>query len=74
MKFIHLPTFIVSLALGLFLVYISQENVRAIFVYPTPDNVGSIQYVDNANNCYEFEKIRVKCPSNNNVVDYSVQT
>lgn len=63
MKFIHLPTFIISLAFGIFLVYISVPPVKVIQVYPTPDNVDEIQYKDESGVCYGFKAKEVACKS-----------
>ena len=38
MKFISIPVFIVSLAIGIFVVYISQPPTQIIYVYPNPEN------------------------------------
>ena len=64
MKFISIPIFIVSLAIGLFLVYVSTPSPRIIYVYPTPDNTNLFQYKDKAENCFGFDSEEVKCPSN----------
>jgi hypothetical protein len=43
-------------------------------VYPTPDNVNDIEYVDMANNCFQFESKELACPVNmKNVKDIPVQ-
>ena len=36
MKFINVPIFIISLAIGLFICYITTSKTEVIFVYPTP--------------------------------------
>ena len=64
MKFINLPYFIVALAIGLFLNYITSPESKVIYVYPTPDNIDSIQFKDKANNCYQFKSNKVKCTDN----------
>ena len=46
MKFFHVPTFILFLALGLFFVYISSPSPDIIYIYPTPDNINKLQYQD----------------------------
>ena len=74
MKFFHTPTFLISLAIGLFLVYISNPNKNTIYVYPTPDNVNKLLYRDKTNTCFQFKQQLVKCPSNENLIDnYDVQ-
>ena len=62
MKFINIPAFIISLTIGLFLVYIGNPRPSVIYVYPTPDNVNKIQYKDKADTCYQFDAQQVKCP------------
>ena len=57
MKFINIPLFIVSLALGLFVVYISMPPTQVIYVYPNPDNENKVSYKDKAENCFS-SKIR----------------
>jgi hypothetical protein len=61
-RFVSFPIFIVSFAVGLFFVYIWGEDMKVVYVYPTPDNVGKVQYKDNVDNCYVYEKQEVKCP------------
>ena len=63
MKFISIPVFIVSLAVGLFFVYITNPDPEIIYIYPTPENVDKLQYKDRANNCYDFQQSEVSCPS-----------
>ena len=62
-KFINIPVFLISLAFGLFAVYITTSDSRKILVYLTHENVNSIQYRDKANNCFSLEEQYVTCPS-----------
>ena len=73
MKFISLPIFIVSLAFGLFLSYINAPENKIIYVFPTPDNVNEVQYLDKANNCYEFSANKVECPDKSEISDIPIQ-
>lgn len=68
LKFINIPVFLVSLAFGIFAVYITSPDNRKIIVYPTHENVNSIQYRDKANNCFSIEERDVKCPSDPNKI------
>lgn len=73
MKFFHAPTFILFLALGMFLVYISAPDTQTIYVYPTPDNVDKLQYKDKGGTCHSFSAKEVECPEDKEkIVDYPV--
>ena len=72
-KLINIPLFIVSLALGLFCVYVTAAPNKVIYVYPTPDNLDQIQYIDKANNCHKFRANEVRCNSSDNVKDIPIQ-
>lgn len=63
-KFIDFKIFFISLALGIFFVYINQPAPTIIYVYPTPKNADKIQYKDKLGNCYDFEASEVNCPTN----------
>ena len=63
MKFINFPIFLVSLAVGLFVVYISMPPTQVIYVYPTPDNEDKITYKDRADNCFHFKSLEIDCPA-----------
>ena len=67
-KYIDIRIFLVSLALGLLFVYLSQPTPTIIYVYPTPDNAGKVTYKDQANNCFQFEATEIKCPANRSKV------
>lgn len=65
---IHIPTFIVSFSIGLFLVYLFEPKKRVIYVVPTPDNQNDIQYKDLTNTCFSFKSREIRCPSNQSVI------
>lgn len=64
LKYISIKVFIASLCLGLLFAYLSTPTPTIIHVYPTPDNVDKVEYVDKANNCFKFAATEVKCPAN----------
>lgn len=64
LKFLNVPVFIISLAIGLFIVYITMPDTRKIYVYPTHDNVKKLQYKDAAGICFSVTETEVECPSN----------
>jgi len=63
LKYIKIPVFIISLAFGIFAVYITMPDTRKIIVYPTHENVGLLQYRDITNTCFSLNEEEVKCPS-----------
>lgn len=63
-KYINFPVFIISLALGIMAVYITAPATRQIYVYPTHENAGIIQYRDKTNTCFSIEEEEVTCPTN----------
>jgi hypothetical protein len=62
-KYINFPVFIISFAFGMFAIYVTMPDTRKIMVYPSPDNVGIIQYKDKAGNCFQFRESKVQCPT-----------
>ena len=74
MKFISIPIFILSLAVGLFVVYITAPKSQVIYVYPNPDNEDKITFKDKANNCFHFNSQELKCPDDiTKIRSYSIQ-
>ena len=66
-KYIDFRIFIISLAIGLFYIYISDDYKQTIIIYPTPDNVNEYQYKDKSNNCFSYEMNEIECPSDENM-------
>ena len=62
-KLIDIPIFILSLCVGLFVVYITLPNPDIIFVYPNPDNRDKLLFKDRAGVCHSFTPHKVKCPT-----------
>ena len=62
LKYINIPVFLVSFALGIFAVYVTAPDTKKIVVYPTPDSVHHVQYKDKAGNCFQFKQTRSTCP------------
>lgn len=67
LKYINIPVFIISLALGLFFVYVYQADKRVIYVYPKPDNVDYIQYKDASGTCFNIKQSEIKCPADKDI-------
>lgn len=68
LKYISIKVFLVSLSIGLLFAYLSSPTPTIIHVYPTPDNVEQMEYIDKANNCYKFDAKEVKCPSDRGLI------
>ena len=64
LKYINVYVFIVSLAFGIFAVYITTPEKRKIVVYPTHENSGILQFKDKTNSCFSVVETEVKCPAN----------
>ncbi len=74
MKFINVPLFLTSLAIGLFVVYITLPATQVIYVYPNPDNEHKITYKDKADNCFHFTSREVECPTDvSKIRSYNIQ-
>ena len=74
MKFINIPIFIISLAVGLFVTYVTSAPTKSIVVYPNPENIDKILYKDKADNCFKFKAKEVKCPTDDkNIRSYNIQ-
>ena len=65
-KYIDIKYFIISLAVGLFYIYISDEHKKVIILYPTPDNKDEYQYKDKTNSCFMYDLNEVSCPNDLN--------
>lgn len=63
-KYINFPIFLVSLAFGLFAVYVTMPDTRKILVYPNPENISILQYRDKTNSCFSLKQQEVTCPTN----------
>ena len=74
MKFINVPLFLISLAIGVFLIYVVNPRPAIIYVYPNPDNVGKIQYKDKSGMCFGFNTHKVSCPKERRMIrEYPIQ-
>lgn len=59
---INWPVFFISFAIGLFMVYVLGEDIKKIYIYPTPDNVDKILFKDKTGNCSRFSVVETNCP------------
>ena len=68
LKYINIPVFIISLAIGLFLVYLYDTEKRVIYVYPKPDNVDTLQYKDATGSCFALKQEKTSCPKDDSEI------
>lgn len=64
LKYISLPVFLVSFALGIFFVYILGPEQKVLHIYPSPYNQSSLMFKDNADQCFQYNAVETKCPLN----------
>lgn len=64
LKYLSVPAFIASLAIGLFFIYIWGADTKEVFVYPSPETVNNVLFQDHANQCFQLKPTEVDCPSN----------
>lgn len=74
LKYISVKVFLISFVIGLFFVYMFGPEMKTIYVYPTPQNIGKIQYKDAAGNCFRYTSKEVKCPSDDLISSIPAQT
>ncbi len=63
-KYINIRVFLISFAVGLLYIYLSDDYKKVVVVYPTPMNLDKHTYVDNANNCFKYNLKEDTCSSN----------
>ena len=63
LKYINLPAFFISLAIGMFCVFMTDPFKRKVYIYPSPDNVDVLQYKDKTGACFVYEQTSVDCPA-----------
>ena len=68
MRLINFPVFLISLAVGLFIVYISSPKFELIKVYPTPENEDKYLYQDKGGTCYRFKSKEINCPDDSSAI------
>jgi hypothetical protein len=74
-KFFNGKAFIISLAIGIFFVYISSPENRVLFIYPNPDNVDTYLFKDKTDTCYKYKSNEIKCPERESLImKYPIQT
>jgi hypothetical protein len=63
-KYISLPIFLTSFAIGLFFIYVLGPETKTIYIYPSPENYMKTQYKDKSGQCFQFKPVETQCPIN----------
>ena len=63
-KYINKKAFLISFAVGLLYIYLTDDYKKVIVVYPTPMNIDKQLYVDKANNCFKYNLQEDVCSTN----------
>jgi hypothetical protein len=58
---LHIPAFLLALAIGLLYVYLSTPHRRVVVRQPTLQNAGKITYEDSEKNCFTLNPEKVSC-------------
>ena len=75
LKYISIPVFLISLAIGLFFVYAWGPEKKTVYMYPSPDNIETIQYKDGTDSCFAYKSLEVECPDDiTKISEMPVQT
>ena len=61
-KYINIKAFLISFAVGVLYIYLTEDYKKVIVVYPTPINIGKKVYVDKGDNCFTYKLAEGKCP------------
>jgi len=63
-KIFNIRYFILGILLGLLLLQLYPNNREEIIIYPSDKIQENAQYIDNADNCFEFSIKEIECPNN----------
>jgi hypothetical protein len=72
-KYINLPVFFFSVAIGIFVVCMTDPFQRKVYLYPSPDNIDILQYKDKTGACFVYEQTAVDCPAKTTKIKAQVE-
>ena len=52
----------------MFLTYILSPENKIVYVYPSPENIDKVLFMDKADNCFAFEQEEVECPQDKSLL------
>lgn len=61
--------FFIAFAIGLLFCYITQPAPKMVVKFPSPQNVGKVQYKDaKSDSCFKFDAEKVACPLDKSLI------
>lgn len=64
-KYLNFTAFLISFAIGVLYIYLTDDYKKVIVVYPTPMNKDNQVFIDKSNNCFKYNLEETACSSNN---------
>ena len=58
---IHPKYFLISLALGFLICYLTTPNPSILIQHPNPENLNTI-YHKNKKSCFKYDALEIQCP------------
>jgi hypothetical protein len=68
LNYISIPVFLISLAIGLFFIYVLGPEEKKVFLYPNPQNIMDTIYKDKADQCFKYSSNEVTCPKDTSLI------
>jgi len=59
--YIDAKIFILSFSIGIFYTYVKGDDMKKIYIYPTPENYNNFIIEDNAGQCFQYKAKEVSC-------------
>lgn len=63
-NYLNFKYFLVSFAIGILYIYLTDDYKKVIIMYPTPDNIDKYTYVDKSNKCFNYKLTEKECDGN----------
>ena len=67
-RYLNIRIFLTSFVIGLFVTYVLDQQQRIVIVYPSPENIQSYLFKDDANSCFRYKQEEVDCAKNESLL------
>jgi len=68
LDYVSLPIFLISLTVGLFVIYILGPEQTIVYIFPTPKNVHKMLFKDKSDECFQYTAEEVECPTDESLI------